>query len=380
VKQNQTRNTELTIKALTIVAAALASAPLFAAAGPDATPTSAAANASAPSQEAKAAAGQAAAPDSSKDKAAPADPVIARVGDQTITLRHLNAAFNDAARKKFYHAQPPEAEAAALRRQVADKLIDDVLIFQEAKKRGVKPDDESVNKTIAGYDAQYAKSEQWQKNRERLLPNLRSFLEQQSQVTRFKQQIIDAVPATDEAEEMAYYKAHPEKFTEPEKLRLHTILLAVDPSAPKEAWDKAGIECREIAKQLREGADFAELARKRSADPSAAEGGDKGWLHKGVLPPKVQDIADKMKPGEISDAIRVLEGIMVMRVDERQEPQLRSFTDVRKRLQGLLMDERREAAWQAFVAKLREATPPQIDVAVYPPLPPATPASEDKAR
>jgi parvulin-like peptidyl-prolyl isomerase len=305
-----------------------------------------------------------------------ADPVIARVGDQTITQRHLNAAFGDAARKKFYHAQPPEAEVVALKREIADKLVDDLLIFQEAKRRGVAPDVEAVNKTIAGYDAQYGKSEQWQKNRERLLPGLRGFLEQQTQVARFRQQVLDSVPPPDEKAERAYYQSHPEKFTEPEKLRVHTILLLVDPSANKATWEKARQDCRDLAQQIRDGADFAELARTRSADPSAAEGGDKGWLHKGVLPAKVQDTADKLKLGEISEPVTVLEGVLILRVDERQAAQLRSFADVRKRLDDLLAQEQRDESWKLFVAGLRKATPPQIDEALYPPAPSAVADSQ----
>jgi parvulin-like peptidyl-prolyl isomerase len=326
----------------------------------------------------------AAAPQAKGERTAPAtppvDPVIARVGDQTITMRHLNAAYGDAARKKFYHAEPPEAEVAALRRQIADKLVDDLLIFQEAKRRGVTPDAEAVAKTIAGYDAQYGSSEQWQKNRERLLPGLKGFLEQQTQVARFRQQVLDNVPAPDEKAERAYYQAHPEKFTEPEKLHLHTIMLAVDPSSKKEIWEKARKECRDLAQRIRDGADFAELARARSADSSAGDGGDRGWLHTGVLPPKVQEAADKLKLGEISEPVTVLEGVVILRVDERQAPQPRSFEDVRKRLDELLAQEQRDEAWKVFVADLRKATPPQIDAAVYPPPAPNAAADSQAAR
>lgn len=318
--------------------------------------------------------------DSAKDVAPPVDPVIARVADETITLRQFEAAFANAARKKFYHGQPPEAEVAALRREIADRLVDELLVFKEAQRRSVTHDAEWVRKTVAGYEAQYAASEQWQKNRERLLPGLTRFIEKQSLVVRLQQQVVDSVPAPDDKAERAYYRAHPEKFMEPEKLRLHSILLEVDPSSGKEAWEAARKEARELVQKIRDGGDFAKLASQRSADPSAAEGGDRGWMHKGVLPPKVQQVADQLTVGDISEPVTVLEGVVILRVDERQATQLRTLEEVKPRLDDLLAKDQREETWKQFVAGLRSATKVVIDESLYPPAVPLRAVDATAAR
>src|SRR5690242_20413806 len=89
---------------------------------------------------------------------------FAKVGDVLITQQDYDGAFARASRSKFYHGKPPEAEVAALQREVGQSLVDEVLLVKEAKRRKITPDAKSVQQTIAGYDKQYAGSAQWQQN------------------------------------------------------------------------------------------------------------------------------------------------------------------------------------------------------------------------
>jgi len=291
--------------------------------------------------------------------------VFARVGDQVITLREYEAAVNQAVSKKYYHAKPPENEVAVLRRKVGDNVVNEVLIFQEALRRGVKPDEEAVQRQIAVYEERYADSAQWQQNRERLLPGLTKVLEKQSQVARMREQIAGSVPEANDEAVKAYYEAHPDKFTEPEKVHLSSILLRVNPSSKKEVWEAARQEAQTIIKRLTTGADFAEIARIQSGDPSAQKGGDMGWLHKGILPPKVQELADTLKPGDVSAPIPVLEGIAIIRLENRRPAVLQSLADVRKRAGELTLLEARDEARRTLVAELRRTTTVQVDESRY---------------
>lgn len=307
--------------------------------------------------------------------AAKAEPIFAHVGDQDITLREYSAALADAMRKKFYHGKPPEEEVVALRREVGQSLIDDRLIFKEAQRRKIEPDEMQVKGTIASYEERYAGSPQWQQNRERLLPGLTRLLERQSVVARMRSQVIGSVSEPAEYEVKSYYEQYPQKFTEPAQVHLLSILLKVDPSSGKAEWDKAMEEGRDIVKRLAGGADFAELAKVQSADASAAKGGDMGWLHLGVLPPKVQKVVDALKVGQTSKPFLVLEGVAVVRLVERKPAQLMAFDDVRRRATLLRWQEQRDDAWRSFVGGLREATPVRVDESIYT-LKPAEPGTK----
>ncbi|MBC5764024.1 peptidylprolyl isomerase [Ramlibacter albus] len=288
------------------------------------------------------------------------DAPFAKVGDVVITQQDYEAAFAQAARSKFYHGKPPEGAVAALQREVAQDLVDAVLLSKEAKKRGIKPDTASVKKTIDAYEARYKDSAQWKQNRARLLPGIQAKLERDSVVEQLTKQVRQVGEPTARQLEQ-YWETHKDKFTSPEQLHVAMILLKVDPSSPQSKWDAAKSEGAAIHKRLKSGADFAQLAQLHSGDGSSQKGGDLGYVHHGMLPEAAQGVVDKMKPGDLSEPVVLLEGVALFKLQGRKPPQLNPLDSVRQRAQDLWMRERGDEAWNALLAKLRRETPSKID-------------------
>lgn len=282
-----------------------------------------------------------------------AEVLHATVNGKPITLRDFQAAYANHVRSQFYHREGiAEERLLAARQEVSDRLVERILLLEEVDRRKVEPDMAKVEEAIAGYEKRYAASPMWQQNRATLLPGLKDRLAEQSRLERLEQQ-VRALPAPSEAEVRAYYDAKPELFTEPEKLRLRSILLKVDPSAPVSAWDAARQEAVAMVKQLQDGADFAEMAKLRSQDKSASAGGDMGYLHLGMLPEPLQARIDKLVIGQVGDPVDVLEGIGVFRLDERVVARHRDFAEVAERARDLLLREKAQQAWRDFLAGLR---------------------------
>lgn len=299
--------------------------------------------------------------------AAPSSTVFAKVGDIEITHDEYNAAFNSATRSKFYHGKPPDSEIAALQREVGDQMVLRILYLHDAKQRNLRPDAASINKQIQTYEQRYAGSEQWKKNREQLLPPLVARLEQEDLLSQLEKVIRDGVKVN-EKQAKAYYAAHQEQFTEPEQMRVSLILLKVDPSAPGATWQKASDDALALAKRVRSGEDFATLARKHSADGSAEQGGDMGYLHSGMLPDGAQSALSKMKVGEISDPQRLLEGFAVFRLVDRKVSKLHAFEEVKVRAQELAQREQSNSAWTAFGTGLKAKAAVKVDQSRFLPL------------
>ncbi|MBI5897937.1 MAG: peptidylprolyl isomerase [Rhodocyclales bacterium] len=279
-------------------------------------------------------------------------PLFATVNGKPITQNDFHAAYSAYLRQKFYHGQVPQDQLDQARKDVTDQLINRILYHEEIDRRGIKPDAEDVEKRISAYEQRYATSPVWQKNRESLLPGLKEQLDQQSQQVRLEQ-AVKKVPEPTVDEVKAHYGSKPELFTEPAKLRLHTILLAVDPSSPRAAWDAALREGEAIVRRIRGGASFAEQARLFSRDPSADNGGDLGYLHQGMMPESLQSKIDGFKLGEVADPIEMLQGVGVFRLDERISPKLQPFENVAGRARDLLLRDRQDKAWNDLIAKLR---------------------------
>ncbi len=278
--------------------------------------------------------------------------IFARVGDTVITMEELEAAFRLGVRQRFYHGRVPEERLAAYRKEVGQQLIDRVLLLQEARRRGVEPDEAWVSQQLQRYLERYRRNGAWRGREEALEAGLRQMLEEQSLLARLEATIRDVGPIS-EAEVRAYYEAHPEKFTTPAAQRVSMILLKVDPASPAQAWAAAEAEARDLRRRLARGADFATLARIHSADASAARGGDLGWQHEGMLAPAAEAILAELEPGQVSEPVALLQGVALLRLEARRPPQLNSFEQVRERAEKLLRRERAEAAWTAFLADLR---------------------------
>ena len=285
--------------------------------------------------------------------------IVAKAGATEITAQDFMTAYERARRQRFYHGAPPSDQQRAFQREVAKELITRVLLLQEAERRRLKPNWQRIQAQLDSYDKRYSQNKRWQQAREQLLAALRTRLAEDDQLQQLEQQVRQIAPPTVK-QLLAYYQINPEKFTEPARDRISLILLGVDPSAASAVWEAARRQAEQLTEQLRQGADFAELARLHSIDASAKAGGDMGYLHSGMLSTQTEHAIARLKVGDISEPIMVLEGIAIVRLDERKPAQKLSFNEARERIQQLWRQERSDQAWQALRQELRATTPVEI--------------------
>lgn len=287
---------------------------------------------------------------------------IAVIDGEVVSYDDFERLAYTEARQRFYHTGPTdEATYLAFRREVAGILVDRRLKVREAAKLGLKPDAGWVDLQLAGYEAQYGDTERWETEGEEMLERLRSHFEEESLLTQIDARLRQ-VPAPTDEELGAFYAANLDKFTEPEQVRLSIILLAVPAWADGATWDAARAEAAAIAQRIRDGQPFAEAARMHSADPSAANGGDMGFVHSGVLQGEMLQVVNELGDGEMAaDPITVLEGVVLVQVEERRAPQVHALEAVRDRATGLWRREAEQAAYDVAVARLRAASKIELD-------------------
>jgi len=95
------------------------------------------------------------------------------------------------------------------------------------------------------------------------------------------------------------------------------IFIAVD---RPEDETMVGASAKQIADQLKQGAPFATVASQFSQSPSAADGGDIGWVVQGQLSEELDGALSELKPGETGGAIRSEGGYYVVALRDRREP------------------------------------------------------------
>jgi peptidyl-prolyl cis-trans isomerase C len=127
-------------------------------------------------------------------------------------------------------------------------------------------------------------------------------------------------------------------------------------------------EATAIIAQLKNGADFAELAKQKSTDPGASEGGDLGYFPKDEMVPEFADAAFKLEKGQISEPVHTRFGWHVIKVEDKRERQVPAFDQVKDQLATHLV----RKAQAELITKLR------ADAKVERPETPAQPAQPAK--
>ena len=97
------------------------------------------------------------------------------------------------------------------------------------------------------------------------------------------------------------------------------ILITAKQQAPQSEWDAAKVRIDSIYQALKNGADFAELAKKVSQDPgSAREGGLLPFVQRGRLVKEFEDAAYALQPGEMSGVVQSPYGYHIILMKERK--------------------------------------------------------------
>jgi peptidyl-prolyl cis-trans isomerase C len=129
-------------------------------------------------------------------------------------------------------------------------------------------------------------------------------------------------------------------------------------------------EAKAIIAELNKGADFAELARQKSSDPGASEGGDLGYFPKEEMLPEFSDAAFKLEKGQISEPVHTRFGWHVIKVEDKRARQVPPFEQVRDQLATHLV--RKSQA--ELITKLRgEAKVERVEQPVAQPVQPTQP-------
>ena len=106
-----------------------------------------------------------------------------------------------------------------------------------------------------------------------------------------------------------------------------------------------------VVADLKNGADFAALAKERSKGPSGPSGGDLGYFSKQSMVPAFSDAAFKLAAGETSPPVQTQFGWHVIRVEDRRNRPVPPLDQVRDQIYQLLVSEAQRDIYDEMRAK-----------------------------
>lgn len=250
--------------------------------------------------------------------------LAARVNGVGISLDLYNRQVTQAQAAMVSQGLDPNSAAGkealkSLKQQVLDQLINDVVIGQQAEKEGVKFTDNDLNGRLAQMvtDAgSVDKLNEYLSKNQISLGDLCSQLRSQIAGEAMLSRVASTLPTSVE--------------------QVHARHILVNTAALAQA----------VLTQVRQGKDFATLAKQYSIDEaSKSNGGDLGWFPKGVMEPQFEAIAFQLRAGQVSEVVQTQFGYHIIKVEER---------DASRSLPPELVQNARQQAFLAWLQAVRD--------------------------
>lgn len=174
--------------------------------------------------------------------------------------------------------------------------------------------------------------------------NKNSFMSpEQFRVSYIKLDAASMQEPVSESEIQGWYDEHQQDYTQPQRNRYSII------------QTKTEAEAQSVLDALKNGGDFAALAKEKSADPiSARQGGDMGWLEPDTTPDELKNSGLKDK-GQLSGIIKSSVGFIVARLDDIQPQQIKALADVRDDIAAKVKQEKAVDAYYKLQQKVSDA-------------------------
>jgi peptidyl-prolyl cis-trans isomerase D len=144
------------------------------------------------------------------------------------------------------------------------------------------------------------------------------------------------------AEEVrTYWDQNRREFEKVERVRIRHIVVAANPAAGPEVAAQAKAKIGQVVEDLRKGVDFADEARRKSDDSGTANrGGDLGWRVQGELIPEYDGVAFKLKTGQVSAVFQTKFGFHVIKCEKHEYAEKPTFEEVKARIRDRILTAR----------------------------------------
>ncbi|TLN00217.1 hypothetical protein FDZ71_14695 [bacterium] len=247
---------------------------------------------------------------------------------------------------QMFEGADGEGRLIDFKQRLLDNLINQALIAQAAKDKGIDISDADVQKQIDQLKAGFKDQAQFDaalKSAGMTAETLKTQV--RDQLTT--QKLIETLAANAKvsaADVKSYYAKNKQQFYQKEAKRASHILFKPEDKKKAQA----------VLAEVEAGGDFAALAKKNSVDTAtASKGGDLGW----PTTPYVEEFEKalvKLSKGETSALVQTPYGWHIIRVTDERPAKQQSLADVKDQIEQILLQQQRADAYQKFLDGLRK--------------------------
>jgi len=244
-------------------------------------------------------------------------------------------------------------------RKVLERLIEERLIDQEARKSGLKVSSKEVEEAVEEIRRRNAVN---QEQFERLLASegltfeaFKKEIEKKLLRTKLVNWAVKVEYKAGEKELRDFYQKNVDRYRIDESYRIGQILFLIPKEATLEQIWEIRKRCQKVLEKIRGGENFGEMALLYSEDPgSRKDRGDLGHFKRGELLPALEKEAIRLEIGEVSGIIRTDFGFHILKLLDRKGGEPPALEEIKARVQADYYEKEMEKAFQLFLTKLKE--------------------------
>ena len=287
------------------------------------------------------------------------DGIAAVVNEEIITIGEVREAmaFEVTQLAQTYRGERLQEAISATYKQTLNNLMDIQLQLARARQMQMSVSGDEIDRQVDALKEQSQISDdqlvQMLKSRGMDLESYRQQIREGLLVTKVVNAEVRSRLIILDSELQEAYEARQESYRIAGTQTVsHILFLLPERASDNDVAQRRG-EAERVLQAIRDGGDFAALARQHSEGPSAERGGLLGTFQANELLPGFDEATANLQPGEVSDVIRTRVGLHLIRLEDRQADSFRSFEGVREELQNELLREKTEAKYQEWLEALR---------------------------
>lgn len=254
--------------------------------------------------------------------AKPLDKVVAVVDKNVVLQSEVDERVQQVAQRAATQRMTLP-DMSVLRQQVIDHLISEQLQLQVADRVGFTVTDAQVNQTVNNIRMSNNLSpEQFAQQLQQegmSLEALRESVRRDMTIQQIQQGMVQQRIQISPLEIENFLSSADAQFWISPEYRLSHILISLPQSPTADEVAAAERKARDLAKRIRRGASFAEVAIAESDGPDALEGGDLGWRKSSELPSLFAEIAPTLEKGEVSEPARSAAGFHILQLADKRD-------------------------------------------------------------
>lgn len=284
--------------------------------------------------------------------------IAAQVDDKIITLDQLRQQISPIIpeiRRRSATREQFEQNVSLVTREVLQNLIDQILIVKEFDEKGyVLPEtfirnemDDYITKNFNGDRSRFLSSLRQQGTNEMAFRNR---MRDGIIVNYMRSQTLRSGTQVSPEQINSYYQQHRSQFYEEAGVKLSMIILQANADSDRTLVQQ---QVAAIEKELADGAAFADLAKKYSQGPNAAEGGDWGWRRYSDLRDELSQLAQELKAGEHSKPLTLDNATYILFVEEKRDSGVKDLDTVRAEIEQAIVGQLARQSQQRWLERLR---------------------------